>query len=299
METISYQNTESIRITNDHVELIITKSVGPRILSYKLIDGDNLFAALPDLTIPCPNHDDISLRGGHRLWHAPELPERTYLPDDQPVEITAIPNGVEVVQPIETETGLVKSLLITLSDQDSTVQVEHRFKNIGLWPLELAPWAITQMKLGGMGILPQTTMDTGLLPNRQLAIWPYTDLTSEQIQIGKQYIFIHAAEQTQPLKLGFANPRGWLAYHHGQTLFVKWATYQPTADYCDFGSSSECYCNHQFLELETLAPKTLVTPNQTVSHIETWRLYAGMELEADEATVHEKLQFLDEVAHAG
>jgi len=79
------------------------------------------------------------------------------------------------------------------------------------------------------------------------------------------------------LKIGFPNPRGWLAYWLSGTLFVKRAGFDPQSDYYDFGSSSECYCKDAFLELETLGPKTTLNPGGSTQHLETWELYAGVE----------------------
>ena len=52
--------------------------------------------------------------GGHRLWHAPEDTSRTYMPDSEPVELTAVEHGFHLVQAIETHTGIQKSMQITL-----------------------------------------------------------------------------------------------------------------------------------------------------------------------------------------
>jgi hypothetical protein len=73
-------------------------------------------------------------------------------------------------------------------------------------------------------------------------------------------------------KVGFPNPRGWLAYWLDGTLFVKRAAFDPCASYYDLGSSSECYCNGNFLELETLGPITRLAPGEELSHVETWEL---------------------------
>jgi hypothetical protein len=54
------------------------------------------------------------------------------------------------------------------------------------------------------------------------------------------------------------------------------------AEYYDFGSSSECYCNDQFLELETLAPVTTIAPGAVVTHVEAWNLYENVVRPRDE-----------------
>ncbi|HMD82411.1 MAG TPA: hypothetical protein VKE92_13940, partial [Anaerolineales bacterium] len=71
------------------------------------------------------------------------------------------------------------------------------------------------------------------------------------------------------------------AYWLNGTLFVKHADYDAQAQYYDFDSSSECYCNDRFLELETLAPITSIAPQETASHIETWDLYKDIDCPRD------------------
>jgi hypothetical protein len=89
------------------------------------------------------------------------------------------------------------------------------------------------------------------------------------------------------LKIGWANPVGWLAYWIDGTLFVKQAGYLPLSEYPDFGSSSECYCDPHFLELETLGPVTSLAPGQSVSHEERWLLISDINAEPEESSVAE------------
>ena len=44
--------------------------------------------------------------GGHRLWHAPEVPELTYRPDESPVTVTHV---VELRHGPEAEVGFADS----------------------------------------------------------------------------------------------------------------------------------------------------------------------------------------------
>ena len=286
MQTTRYLNLDCIRLVNEVLELIVTRSVGPRIIRLSRPGGHNLLAELPGAELDCPDAGTLKLWGGHRLWHAPEVRRRTYLPDDQPVSITKIEYGVEVVQPTEIRTGIQKSMRISLPEAGAAkVIVDHTLKNDGMWPVELAPWAITQLKPGGVAILPQFTGPAdpdGLLPNRRLALWPYTDVNSPHIGWGNRFILVHANLTKNALKLGFPNPAGWLAYYVDRTLFVKQAAFQPGADYFDFGSSSECYCRAEFIELETLGPRTKLAPGQAVTHREVWRLYGEVDFEPAE-----------------
>jgi len=288
--TTRFAGYDCIKLENNDLALWVTQSVGPRIIGLALQGGANLLAQVPDITLTCPGEGAYSLRGGHRLWHAPEDPRRTYIPDDAPVTIADVESGVRVTQPIEAQTGIRKSLTITLPGQDARVIVDHTLHNLGKWPVELAPWAITQLKPGGTAILPQATTpadEYGLLPNRQIVLWPYTQINSPHITWGDRYVFVEATMPSGALKIGFPNPAGWLGYVEEDTLFVKHTAYQPDAAYFDRGSSSECYCNPRFLELETLGPRTNLAPGESVTHRETWALHAGVSFRPDETAVQE------------
>jgi len=276
MDIVNFLGQECSVLENQTLRLLVPLSVGPRILSLELRGRENMFAELPDFVTECPGQGPFHFYGGHRLWHAPEQPNRTYLPDDSPVNIAPLENGLSVTQNTEPQTGLQKSLEIRLPSDEAQVVVTHYLTNQGLWPVTCAPWTITQFKTGGLAILPQTRLDTGVLPNRSLALWPYTDMLSPNVEWGKEMILLQG-DMGSPFKIGFPNPRGWLAYWWHGMLFVKHADYQVQADYYDFGSSSECYCNDQFLELETLAPTSMIPPGETVSHVETWNLYKDID----------------------
>lgn len=284
-----FSNYACVQLENETLQLWVTKNVGPRIIGLRLHGGDNLFAVRPEMQVTTPGGMTYSFRGGHRLWYAPEDLERTYLPDDSAVTITEVPNGIQTTQPVEAGTGIEKRMIITLPDETPRVVVEHVLVNAGGETVELAPWAITQFKTGGFAILPQNKQDTGLLPNRRMAIWPYTKIDSPHLQLGDEFVFVHAEMRNERFKIGWANSAGWLAYWVDNTLFVKQAAYVDGADYYDFGSSSECYCDDYFLELETLAPRTMLGPGESVTHREVWRVYSDVRLEADETAVRETL----------
>lgn len=296
LEKTRFLDLECVRLGNKTLSLLVTESTGPRIIALQMTGGQNLFAQLPEVKLQHPSQGELTLWGGHRLWHAPEMRRRTYLPDDEPVSIQEITNGVQVTQQTEEETGIQKSLRIFLPDESPTVIVDHTLTNQGLWPVECAPWAITQLRTGGTAILPQTTafLDSdGLLPNRQLALWPYLDMNSPSIEWGNRFIFVSADMKEGALKLGFPNPSGWLGYYQAKTLFIKKALYDPEAVYVDQGSSSECYCDARFLELETLGPISTIDPTESVTHREVWHVYDDVELTLSEEGVESLASELD------
>lgn len=283
MKTVEFLGHQCCALENGTLKMLVASSIGPRILSFGFKEGENLFAELPNVVAELPGGGVFHFYGGHRLWHAPEELDRTYIPDDLPVDISELENGLVVTQQTELQTGLQKSMEIRLTGK-SQVVITHFITNHGLWDITCAPWAITQFKTGGTAILPQTQTDAGMLPNCSLVLWSYSDMSNPNVTWGSKFIQI-CTNMNSPFKIGFPNPRGWLAYWLNGTLFVKHAEYKSQVEYYDFGSSSECYCNSHFLELETLAPISVIEPHATISHIERWDIYKDIDCPRDENQV--------------
>ena len=267
--------TDYITLENESLRLQVARTFGPRIVTLNSKGGANLLAELPDVVSERADGKIYHFYGGHRLWLAPEDLMRTYALDDAAVDVSETRDGLLVRKPVESETGIEKSLHLALAPREARLTVTHCLANRGMAPVECAPWAITQLCVGGVAILPQARIPTGLLPNRALAIWPYTNVSSPHLTWGNRFLLVRAREQL-PFKVGFPNPRGWLAYWMDGTLFVKRASCDAQAHYVDFGSSSECYCNDRFIELETLGPLATLAPGSALTHTETWELHGNV-----------------------
>lgn len=267
-----------VELKNATISLLATRTIGPRVLSLRVNGGPNLFAEVPDFTVG----GAFRMLGGHRYWLAPEHPVRTYRPDDGAMDVEEIDGGVILTAPQDPATGLLRSLRLSLPGDGPHVVVDHALTNMGGQALDVAPWAITMLPPGGTAILPQPAAIPGVLPNRSWALWPYTDIRSPHVAWGDAFTLVHARVDA-PLKLGWANRPGWLAYHRDGTLFVKRSEFEADAPYPDFNSSAEVYAHPRFLELETLAPLLPLAPGRSVSHRETWEVIAAPKFEATEA----------------
>ena len=154
MDTIKHLDFDCISLKNDSLSLLVTKSVGPRVISLRINGSDNIFAELPNFVFERPDGEIFHFYGGHRLWHAPENMPRTYALDNKPVDITQTKNGILTRQQVEIETGIEKSLEVSLVDDKPQVIIRHTLTNRSLWPVECAPWAITQLKKVGLQSFP-------------------------------------------------------------------------------------------------------------------------------------------------
>ena len=153
--------------------------------------------------------------------------------------------------------------------------ITHTLINDGLWSVEFAPWAITQFRLGGKVILPMPVDKAdpaGLLHNRQLSIWPYTHMNDSRVRWGDEFILFQADALLPPFKIGYFNPHGWMAYWVDGVLFRKTFDVRSGLPHPDNNCNCEMYCNHQFVELESLGPLTTLLHGSSVTHVETWEL---------------------------
>jgi hypothetical protein len=272
--TEPYHGQPTAALENDHLRLDYLTENGPRIV--RLVPkslGLNLLAEMPEATLPSP-HGPYHLYGGHRLWHAPEAANRTYVPDDGNLKVQIVQDGVRLSR-AEPLTGITTEILVKLHPTEPDVQLYHRLHNTGLWPVTLAPWAITQVRIEGVAVLPQNTATTdpdGLLPNRLVALWPYTRWADPRLKLGEGVIRIEAEPVPQPFKIGYFNHAGWIEYHYRGLVFRKSFTPQPGEPHPDFGCNTEVYANDRNMELETLGPLVTVEPGRHVEHFERWEL---------------------------
>jgi hypothetical protein len=288
MEKVPYKRWPSCyRLANGEVELIVTGDVGPRIIRFGFIGDDNELGEFSE-QVGQTGGSEWRIYGGHRLWHSPEAKVRSYYPDNGPLEVVEENGTVRVIQPSEATTGIQKEITIVLDPVSNQVEVRHFLRNVGLWPVELAPWALTVMAPGGMGIVPQPTKahPDRLLPNRVLVLWPYTDMTDDRIHWGSKFILLRQNQNAQtPTKIGLSANDGWGAYLRQGHLFLKTFEYIEGANYPDNGCSLEMYANDRMLELETLGPLQCLIPGDVVEHTEHWFLFQGVEAGEDEESM--------------
>jgi len=239
----------------------------------------NLLVDLRDMPPVATPYGDFYFHGGHRLWHAPEAMPRTYIPDGE-LKITEQIDSVVLESSTEPDTGVRKRIEIQLAPDKPSLKITHTLINDGMWSVELAPWAITQFRLGGTVILPMPVGNAdpaGLLHNRQFSLWPYSRINDPRLKLGDEFILFSADSLLPPFKIGYFNLLGWMAYWLDDVLFQKTFDVRTGYTYPDNNCNCEIYCNHQFVELETLAPLTTLSPGLSVAHTETWDVLEGMD----------------------
>ena len=267
------------RVSNGEIELIVTGDVGPRVIRFGFTGGQNLFKEFPE-QLGRTGEDKFQLRGGDRVWKAPEDSVATWAPDNVPLTIQITPAGLIAREPVEPSTNLQKEIEVSMAVSGTAVTVTHRITNRSLFALEFAPWALTMMAQGGTaisGFPPRGTHPANLEATNPLVMWAYTNLADSRWRFTRKYLTLRQdPNNKEAQKLGMFNRDTWAAYLLNHELFVKKTTADPSRTYPDFGCSFETFTNNDFLEIETLGPLTKVAPGQTVEQVEHWALYRNV-----------------------
>jgi hypothetical protein len=277
VEKTQYKGWENCyRVTNGEVELIVTGDVGPRIIRFGFVGGQNMFKEFPE-QLGKSGEEKFQLRGGDRVWKAPEDPIATWAPDNVTVSIQVTSTGLIAREPVEPLTGLQKEIEVSMAASGTGVTVMHRIANHSLFPLEFAPWALTMMAQGGTvvsGFPPRGHHPANLEATNPLVMWAYTNLADPRWKFTRKYLTLRQdPNNSEAQKIGMFNADTWAAYLLNGEAFVKRSKPDPSKVYTDFGCSFETFTNNDFLEVETLGPITKLAPGKTVELVEQWGLF--------------------------
>ncbi len=272
--TINFYGLPTRSLKNDQLRVDYLREAGPRLVRLFLAGStENLLAEVPQVHWPTP-WGEYYLRGGHRVALAPEALELSYVPDDHGLVIEDVPGGVRLIRPMEIGSGVSKSIEIQLHPDRPALTLRHAVCNDRSEPIAVAAWAITQLPVGGLAVAPLRT--TSIMnhhqPDRQLVLWPYTSWRDARLFADDDYVWIEAQPASDEFKVGLL-ARGWLGYLRSGVFFLKRFDPQLELPHPDLNTNAQVYCNQSHIELESLAPLTLLEPGQSSVHFETWEIY--------------------------
>ena len=284
-----YHGRVTRRLESPYCWIEVLAAGGPRVVRFGLPGGENLLAETPENAWDGAYGTYESL-GGHRLWFAPETAECS-VPDAAGLTLEAVPSaessaiGVRLTGAVESPTGLRKEMEIRLDDGSPAVSIRHTLRNEGSRTLELSPWPITQLKLGGIAVvaLPSPLGDHAMEPNQIVVLWPYASWSDERFSLRAGLLTV-AARPGPRFKIGCLASIGGVGYLREGLLFAK--RFDPAAGspHADFGCNVEIYCDDTSIELETLGPLVRLGPGEAAIYDERWELReVGQGIDATEA----------------
>lgn len=261
---------EAMNLDLNGYRLSIANRYGPRVAGLRLGEGPEMFAALAaDVVIDRPDSGTYRFHGGHRLWASPEIPAITYAPDDHSCQVSVDGDQIAITAPPD-RAGLAKSIVI--STDTGRLTLDHTLVYVGRETMEVAPWAITQVPLGGTVLVPfGAPAGQGLQASHSLILWPYTDLSDPRLTWRERALMVQAAAG-DPVKVGSGPAPGRLGYLRDGHLFTKEIPAAGSGEYPDRGAVAQVYVNGSFAELESVGPISALGPGGSVSHREIWQI---------------------------
>jgi hypothetical protein len=184
--------------------------------------------------------------------------------------VTTETDGLAITAPVDPA-GLIKRVTVGLDGEK--LVVDHHLTNAGFRPVTIAPWGITQFRLGGVALIPIGT-GVGHDPHQadsSLVIWPYTDLTDQRLSWRRQAAIVEGTPGPA-FKVGSGPDPGRIGYLFERHLFIKEILPAGKGCYIDRGAVAQVYVENSFCELESLGPAASVNPGSSVSHEEIWEV---------------------------
>ena len=293
MEIIEYNGWRAIRLANREVELVVTRDVGPRILRFGFHGGPNAFAEVAGQQ-GGRGEPEWMIRGGHRLWVAPEAKPWSYELDNEPYEAAeAIAGGLRTRQAAGPLTGIAKQMDIRLDPERNIVSIVHTLANHGARPVRCSVWTPTVMGPGGQAIIPlpaKVPHTECLVPTQNWSLWSYTVLDDPRLSLGRDYVVVRQEAGRGPNKIGLMHREGWAAYQRENLLFVKYFDCVADAEYPDGNVNFECYTDAAILEIESLGPLATLQEGESISRTEVWKLFADVPRCRDEAEITRRIK---------
>jgi hypothetical protein len=287
--------SNTYRLSNGAVEAQVVTDVGPRIIAFRAIEGENVLY-LRESEAGKQGEPEWVFRGGWRLWVAPEVKESTYALDNSPCQAEVIDDAtLRVTAPPQPAAGVQKQVDVTLLPGEAHLHITARIKNVSDHRVTYAAWSLPVLRPGGRAFVP---LDKGSLTAfdaiRKLILWSYAAPGDPRYRFGDRLVEIdsgkvspappgHSGRRDDESKIGVDTTQGWAAYLLNGTLFLKRFPHDRQGTYIDGGATVEVYSSAEFLELESLGPLTTIQPGQEIVLSEDWWLFKDVTIPAPEA----------------
>lgn len=269
-----FEQLAAIEIEHADVRMTIVHEVGPRIVAFHHVDGENL---LFWDTEQAYFHDEWRMYGGHRLWTTrpdADESEETFAPDNKACTVRQIGDCVELISP-PTQARIEKSMTVTVGAGVWTI--EHRLRNTGSLLWAGGAWALTCTRSGPLtsyriplgGGDPTWDVLTVAIPRRWAGHTSRLD--------DPQFVFDDDALNFRALgheaKRMLSAPRGTIVMADPvRGELTKAAPLRAGRYPRDTNLAVYLSPDAQLVELESMSPIKMLSPGATLVHTEAWSL---------------------------
>ncbi len=272
MDTYIKQNSlwgETLYIKHGKLTLGIPLCFGIRISYVSYDESENLFFEQPTSMTDLTTDKGWRVRGGHRLWVAPEG-EQTYYPDNEKISYELTENGVILHQKNDPWISMEKTVEISFVSENS-LKVIHTIKNTSDKECRCALWAVTSVDAGGIEYIPLTVSEGSSAPVCRFSTWFHTSLGDKRVNYRRESITINHSPTSERYKIGIGHPAGPVTYTNKGVVFEKSYEVISNVSYPDGDVSYETFLCDHMVEIESLSPLYNIQPQETATHIEMWK----------------------------
>ncbi len=261
---------KALFVDNDVIEIGIPLEFGIRIGHFSYKNEENLFYEQPnDLNDLC-TPEGFRVRGGHRLWVAPES-TKVYFPDNSQITYVIEDDTIRLFQAEDPWLGLVKSVEITFLGAEE-IRIKHKVLNTQREEKKFSIWGVTSVAPCGKVFIPLKYCEKGSAPIHKITTWYYTSLGDERAKYARESITLSHKSLPQRYKIGVGHPDGPVTYENKGVIFEKSYEINPAAEYPDGGVSFEVFMCQHMVEIESLSPFFAVSAGEEAVFYENWRL---------------------------
>ncbi len=240
-------------------------------ISYLSFGGsENLFFEQPNDMTELSTPEGWRVRGGHRLWLAPEG-KHDYYPDNESITAEVLADGLRIRQKNDPWLRAEKTVEIRFLPEN-TLELRHLVKNTDTASRRVSLWGVTSLAAGGTEYIPMAVRDGGSDPNHVFATWDYTSLGDERATYERDLITLDHYATGKKYKIGVGHPKGSVRYENRGVVFEKLLDVKDGAEYPDGGVSFETFLCDHMVEVETLSPLMDIGAGETATYSEFWKL---------------------------
>ena len=252
------------------IKLGIALEYGIRISHLSYDNSENLFFEQPACMKELSTPDGWRVRGGHRLWIAPESKD-VYYPDNDAVSCDVKENTIIICQKNDPWLEIEKSIEIVFLSENS-VKVIHKIKNTASKLRRCSLWGISSMAGGGTEQISLDVREGGYDPLHKITMWDYTSLGDERAVYERDLITLTHYPTSKKYKIGVGHPKGNVRYINKGVVFEKCYEINKNEEYPDGDVSFETFMCDHMVEIESLSPLYDIKPGESASHTEIWKL---------------------------
>ena len=254
---------------NGVIEVGIPLDFGLRVGHFSFVGEKNVFFEQPNDMEKFTTDKGWRIRGGHRLWIAPESP-LTNCPDNEPISYTVSDDTVTLVQKEDPWLHIIKTF--TLKFDGAKLEVVHRIENLSEDELECSLWAISVMAAGGTEYIDFERRDGGMDHWHRISTWDYTSLGDPRATYTRDEIKIRHLPVDERYKIGVGHPFGPVRYENDGVVFKKYFAVEKDKIYPDANVSYETFFSQYMVEMESLSPLGRIEKGERMEHSEVWEL---------------------------